>query len=184
MHGGMRLGLTASVSPTQLVAVAPCTKNGVSLEGHSMFSSRRLQSKFSSRRLQSKRIERINASSSSDQQQPSSYRVSLFDAMKVFGPAPERINCRLAMIMFIPMVMREMETSETILQQFANPDYGLVALALLTVYASMIPILKGAKDEDFGFMKVSVEKVNGRLAMLAWVVIMGLEHYVGDVCFF
>lgn len=171
MHGGMRLGLTASVCSTPLVAVAPCTK------GHPHISM------FSSRRLQSSRIERINASSP-DQQQPSSYRVSLFDAMKVFGPAPERINCRLAMIMFIPMVLREMETSETILQQFANPDYGLVALALLTVYASMIPILKGAKDEDFGFMKVSVEKVNGRLAMLAWVVVMGLEHYVGDVCFF
>lgn len=126
---------------------------------------------------------RINASSS-EPQQVSSYRVSLFDAMKVFGPAPERINCRLAMLMFIPMVLREMETSETILEQFANPDYTLVALCLVTVYASMIPILKGVKDEDFGFMKVSVEKINGRLAMLAWLATMGLEHYAGDVCFF
>jgi len=130
-----------------------------------------------------KRTERINASST-EQQQVGSYRVSLFDAMKVFGPAPERINCRLAMIMFIPMAMREMETSETILQQFANPDYGLVALGLVTIYASMIPILKGAKDEDFGFMKVSVEKINGRLAMLAWVALIVMEHYAGDVCFF
>lgn len=128
-------------------------------------------------------IERINASGA-EQQQASSYRVSLFDAMKVFGPAPERINCRLAMLMFIPMALREIETAETIVQQFAKPDYGLVALCFVTIYASMIPILKGAKDENFGFMKVSTEKINGRLAMLAWVTLIWLEHYAGDVCFF
>lgn len=134
-------------------------------------------------RMHVSRTERINASST-EQQQTSSYRVSLFDAMKVFGPAPERINCRLAMLMFIPMAMREMETAETILDQFAKPDYGLVALCLVTIYASMIPIVKGAKDEDFGFMKVRTEKINGRLAMLGWAALLWLEHYAGDVCFF
>ena len=120
---------------------------------------------------------------SSGNQSTSSYRVSLFQAMKVFGPAPERINGRLAMLMFIPMVLREMRTSETILEQFSNPSYGYIAACLVLSYASMIPILKGAKDEDFGFMKVSVEKANGRVAMLAWLTILGLEYYAG-ACFF
>lgn len=137
--------------------------------------------------LKRHRALRTNVSSTEQQQSSTTsnkYRVSLFDAMKVFGPAPERINARLAMITFIPMVLREMETSETILQQFANPDYRIVALCLVTIYASMVPILKGAKDEDFGFMKVRVEKVNGRFAMLAWLTIMGLEYVAGNVCFF
>ena len=124
-----------------------------------------------------------NQETSSGNQATSSYRVSLFQAMKVFGPAPERINGRLAMFMFIPMVIREMETSETILEQFSNPSYGYIAACLVLSYASMIPILKGAKDEDFGFMKVSVEKTNGRVAMLAWLTVLGLEYYAG-VCFF
>lgn len=114
---------------------------------------------------------------------PGSYRVSLFDAMKVFGPAPERINCRLAMLMFLPMVAREMKTSETIFDQFAHPSFGYIILCALVVYGTMVPILKGAKDEDFGIMKVSAEKANGRIAMLAWAVLIGLEHWAG-VCFF
>ncbi len=111
-------------------------------------------------------------------------KLSLFEAMGVFGPAPERINCRLAMLMFVPMAMREMETSEAIVEQFLNPNYGQIALCCLVVWASMIPILKNVKDENFGFMTVRAEKVNGRAAMLAWAVLLALEHQAGGACFF
>lgn len=111
-------------------------------------------------------------------------KLSLFEAMGVFGPAPERINCRLAMLMFFPMALREMETSEAIVQQFLNPNYGHIALCCLMIWASMIPILKNVKDEDFGFMSVRAEKVNGRAAMLAWAVLLALEHQAGGACFF
>ncbi|WPT15098.1 Early light-induced protein 2 [Picochlorum sp. SENEW3] len=111
-------------------------------------------------------------------------KLSLFEAMGVFGPAPERINCRLSMLMFFPMALREMETSESIVEQFLNPNYGYVALCCLMIWASMIPILKNVKDEDFGFMSVRAEKVNGRAAMLAWAVLLALEHQGGGACFF
>ena len=48
----------------------------------------------------------------------------------------------------------------------------------------MIPILKNVKDENFGFMTVRAEKVNGRAAMLAWAVLLALEHQAGGACFF
>lgn len=111
-------------------------------------------------------------------------KLSLFEAMGVFGPAPERVNCRLAMLMFFPMALREIETSEAIVQQFMNPNYGQIAFCCLMVWASMIPILKNVKDEDFGFMTVRAEKVNGRMAMLAWAVLLALEHQAGGACFF
>ncbi|KAI8105299.1 hypothetical protein M9435_000466 [Picochlorum sp. BPE23] len=111
-------------------------------------------------------------------------KLSLFEAMGVFGPAPERINCRLAMLMFFPMALREMETSESIVEQFLNPNYGYIAFCSLMIWASMIPILKNVKDEDFGFMSVRAEKVNGRAAMLAWAVLLALEHQAGGACFF
>jgi hypothetical protein len=112
--------------------------------------------------------------------------ITLFQALKVTGPAPERINGRLAMTMFGPMVLREMETSETVLQQFVHPDWRLAAVVMLVVYASMVPVLAGCKDEDFGFMSVRAEKVNGRVAMLAWAAVILAEEVVGrgGVCFF
>lgn len=114
-----------------------------------------------------------------------SSRVSLFDAMKVFGPAPERINSRLAMFMFIPTALREMETGETVLQQFTNPSLKYILLCGLIVWASMIPILKGAKDEDFWIMRVRAEKVNGRVAMLGWAGLIAVEElYAHGACFF
>jgi len=114
-------------------------------------------------------------------------RVTLFQAMKVSGPAPERINGRLAMLMFGPMVLREVNGSEAVLEQFGHADWRLVLACALAVYASLVPVLKGCKDEDFGFMSVRAERANGRLAMLAWAAVVGLELGVGGmggVCFF
>lgn len=106
------------------------------------------------------------------------------DAMKVSGPAPERINGRLAMLMFIPTALREMETAETVVEQFQHPNIGYILLCGLVIWASMIPILKGAKDEDFWVMKVRAEKIHGRLAMLGFAGLLALEYYAGGVCFF
>ena len=111
------------------------------------------------------------------------HSLTLFQAMKVSGPAPERINGRLAMLMFAPMVLREVNASETVLQQFAHPDWRLVLACGLAMYASLVPVLAGCKDEDFGFMSVRAERANGRLAMLAWAAVVALEQQ-GGVCFF
>lgn len=89
------------------------------------------------------------------------------------------------MAMWPFMVVREMESSETVLQQIMQPDWRLAVAGALVVWASMIPVLAGCRDEDFGWMSVRAEKVNGRVAMLAWAAVMGLEWWAGGgVCFF
>jgi hypothetical protein len=88
------------------------------------------------------------------------------------------------MLMFGPMVLREVNGSEAVLEQFGHADWRLVLACALAVYASLVPVLKGCKDEDFGFMSVRAERANGRLAMLAWAAVVGLELGAGGVCFF
>jgi len=88
------------------------------------------------------------------------------------------------MAMLIPAAQREMATSETLMQQFASPDWLVAVAALVIIYASMVPILKGCKDEDFYWFSVRAEKVNGRLAMLAWAGLLGLEYLADGACFF
>ena len=128
---------------------------------------------------------RAQASSSSSIRKTPSGRITAFQALKVTGPAPERINARLAMAMWPFMVAREMESSETVLQQLMHPDPRLAGAGALVVWASMIPVLAGCRDEDFGWMSVRAEKLNGRVAMLAWAAVIGLEWWVGGgVCFF
>jgi len=76
------------------------------------------------------------------------------DAMKPNGPAVEKIHGRLAMAMFIPAVIRETSTTETLFQQLQHPDWRLVALTIAIFYATMIPVLKDVRDEDFFWMTV------------------------------
>ena len=105
------------------------------------------------------------------------------DAMKPNGPAVEKIHGRLAMAMFLPAVAREMSSAETMVQQLQHPDWRLVALSISIFYATMIPVLKDVRDEDFFWMTVRAEKVNGRVAMLAWAIVLTLE-WLTEVCFF
>ena len=126
-----------------------------------------------------------SSSSPSSIRRTPSGRITAFQALKVTGPAPERVNARLAMALWPFMVVREMESSETVLQQIMQPDWRLAVAGALVVWASMIPVLAGCRDEDFGWMSVRAEKVNGRVAMLAWAAVMGLEWWAGGgVCFF
>lgn len=113
---------------------------------------------------------------------------SWFNALRFTSPAPERINGRLAMAMFGPMVIREMNESDTIVQQLSmhhGVDWRAALACVVIVYASMVPFSKSCKDEDFGIFSVRAEKVNGRLAMLAWAAVIALEAWVGKgmVCF-
>ena len=126
------------------------------------------------------------ASSQTSLQTKNSYRITVFQALKVTGPAPERINARLAMAMWPFMVLREIESSETVVQQVMHRDWRLAVAAALGVWGSMVPVLAGCRDEDFGWLSVRAEKVNGRVAMLAWAVVLFAEEVLGrgEVCFF
>jgi hypothetical protein len=73
----------------------------------------------------------------------------------------------------------EVSTSQTVLQQAQSPDWALVALAAVVVYATFVPVLAGARDEDFGWLSVRAEKANGRAAMLGFAALVGLEYFSG-----
>lgn len=117
-----------------------------------------------------------------------SFRVSPWVAMRFNGPVPERVNGRLAMLAFMYIAQREMETGQTVIQQALQlpTNYGawpLVALMLVMVYAAFPPALAGAREENFGFFTVAAEKTNGRAAMLGLATLAALEWHSG-FCFF
>jgi hypothetical protein len=116
---------------------------------------------------------------------PRSYRVSLFDALKFNGPAPEKINGRVAMVTLLAAAHREAATGEAALAQLAAPDdWVLGALCLVVSYASMQPVLAGAIEEDLGWLSARAERVNGRAAMLGWAALLALEAGSGGLPFF
>jgi len=108
-----------------------------------------------------------------------SYRVSVIDAMKVFGPAPERVNGRLAMLGFLLGTIGEFRTGTPLLQQAQAIPIQLAVLFLLISWASLIPICKGARSEAFGAFSPRAEITNGRAAMLGITAIGTLEYLAG-----
>lgn len=87
------------------------------------------------------------------------------------------------MLAFPLLVRAEMETGETILQQAAHPSWGVLAFMAVIVYASLVPIQKGAIEEPFGIFTPSAERWNGRMAMLALAVLISLEYKTGFAFF-
>lgn len=89
------------------------------------------------------------------------------------------------MLALLAAIKREAATGESVLQQLQHgPDWVLLALCVAIVYASMVPVLAGAKDEDFGWLSVRAEKTNGRAAMLGFAALLALEHHLGGVALF
>jgi hypothetical protein len=76
--------------------------------------------------------------------------VSFFDSMKFGGPAPEIINGRLAMIGFVTAVYNEVTTGTTIEQQVLSNPFPAAVLFVALTYATLVPIMKGCKNEAFG----------------------------------
>lgn len=72
------------------------------------------------------------------------------DALKFNGPAPELINGRLAMMGILMGGWQEAHTGLTLAQQAAELPLSELLLLAGWVYASLVPILKGAKMEAFG----------------------------------
>eukprot|EP00798_Chlamydomonas_sp_ICE-L_P024927 gene24927-10578_t len=107
------------------------------------------------------------------------YGVSLFDAMKFNGPAPELINGRLAMLGFVMAAYKENETGELMASQLEHLSIGVCLQLAFLVWASLVPITKGVKNEAFGPFSPRAEIVNGRAAMLAFVALAVLENKAG-----
>ncbi len=87
------------------------------------------------------------------------------------------------MVGFVTGAAVEVQTAAPLAQQALEMSPLTIAGLLLVVYASLIPVLKGVKNEAFGPFSPFSERLNARAAMLAFAVVLLLESRAG-VCFF
>ncbi|MCL7051834.1 hypothetical protein MKW94_009297 [Papaver nudicaule] len=112
--------------------------------------------------------------------QSDSYRNSYFSTTT--GPAPERINGRLAMIGFVAAMGVELARGTDVAAQLG--DGGLpwfVITSVVLSVASLIPLSQGVSVESKskGLMSSSAEMWNGRVAMLGLVALVLTEAAKG-----
>ncbi|CAN6203166.1 unnamed protein product [Urochloa humidicola] len=107
----------------------------------------------------------------------------LWDALAFSGPAPERINGRLAMVGFVSALAVEAARGDGLLAQAGN-GAGLTWFAYTAVVlsaASLAPLLQGesAEGRSGGLFTADAELWNGRLAMLGLVALAATEYLTG-----
>ncbi|CAL5091148.1 unnamed protein product [Urochloa decumbens] len=107
----------------------------------------------------------------------------LWDALAFSGPAPERINGRLAMVGFVSALAVEASRGGGLLSQ-AGSGSGLAwfaATAAVLSVASLVPVLKGdsAEARSGSVMSADAELWNGRFAMLGLVALAFTEYLTG-----
>ncbi|TVU41806.1 hypothetical protein EJB05_15358, partial [Eragrostis curvula] len=108
----------------------------------------------------------------------------LWDALAFSGPAPERINGRLAMVGFVSAIAVEASTHGDGLFAQAASGTGQAWFAYLVAalsVASIVPLLQGesAEGRSNGIMTANAELWNGRLAMLGLVALAVTEYLTG-----
>ncbi|CAN6197041.1 unnamed protein product [Urochloa humidicola] len=108
---------------------------------------------------------------------------SIWDALAFSGPAPERINGRLAMVGFVSALAVEAARGDGLLAQAGN-SAGLTWFAYTAVVlsaASLAPLLQGESVEgrSGGLFTADAELWNGRLAMLGLVALAATEYLTG-----
>ncbi|KAF8642842.1 hypothetical protein HU200_067039 [Digitaria exilis] len=110
----------------------------------------------------------------------------IWDALAFSGPAPERINGRLAMVGFVSALAVEASRGDGLLAQAGN-GAGLTWFAYTAVVlsaASLAPLLQGETVEGrsgglFNLFTADAEIWNGRLAMLGLVALAATEYLTG-----
>ncbi|CAL5091147.1 unnamed protein product [Urochloa decumbens] len=107
----------------------------------------------------------------------------LWNALAFSGPAPERINGRLAMVGFVSALAVEASRGDGVQAQAGN-GAGLAWFAYTAVVlsaASLAPLLQGesAEERSGGLFTADAELWNGRLAMLGFVALAATEYLTG-----
>ncbi|KAM0840695.1 hypothetical protein ACQ4PT_059470 [Festuca glaucescens] len=108
---------------------------------------------------------------------------SIWDALAFSGPAPERINGRLAMVGFVTALAVEAGRGDGLLAQLGSGTgqaWFAYTVAVLSV-ASLVPLLQGesAEGRAGAVMNANAELWNGRFAMLGLVALAATEIITG-----
>ncbi|KAE8804339.1 Low molecular mass early light-inducible protein HV90, chloroplastic [Hordeum vulgare] len=108
---------------------------------------------------------------------------SIWDAMAFSGPAPERINGRLAMVGFVTALAVEAGRGDGLLSQLGSGTgqaWFAYTVAVLSM-ASLVPLLQGESAEGRAgtIMNANAELWNGRFAMLGLVALAATEIITG-----
>uniref|UniRef100_A0A453RC75 Uncharacterized protein n=1 Tax=Aegilops tauschii subsp. strangulata TaxID=200361 RepID=A0A453RC75_AEGTS len=114
---------------------------------------------------------------------PSAPPTSIWDALAFSGPAPERINGRLAMVGFVTALAVEAGRGDGLLSQLGSGTgqaWFAYTVAVLSV-ASLVPLLQGesAEGRAGAIMSANAELWNGRFAMLGLVALAATEIITG-----
>ncbi|CAL8073800.1 unnamed protein product [Prunus armeniaca] len=113
---------------------------------------------------------------------PPEVSTKLSELFAFSGPAPERINGRLAMVGFVSALAVELYNGQDVFAQLSNGGVSLfVATSILLSVASLVPLFKGVSVESKsdGIMTSDAEMLNGRLAMLGLVALVFTEYVKG-----
>uniref|UniRef100_A0A453KW39 Uncharacterized protein n=2 Tax=Aegilops tauschii subsp. strangulata TaxID=200361 RepID=A0A453KW39_AEGTS len=114
---------------------------------------------------------------------PAQASTSIWDALAFAGPAPERINGRLAMVGFVTALAVEAGRGDGLLSQLGSGTgqaWFAYSVAVLSV-ASLVPLLQGESAEGRAgtIMNANAELWNGRFAMLGLVALAATEIITG-----
>ncbi|KAM7462847.1 hypothetical protein LguiA_030968 [Lonicera macranthoides] len=108
---------------------------------------------------------------------------NVFDLLAFSGPAPERINGRLAMIGFVAAMAVEASNGQDLFAQISNGGVPwFLGTSMVLTLASLVPLFKGisVQSKSKGLMTSDAEMWNGRFAMLGLVALAFTEYLKGS----
>ncbi|KAJ0802472.1 putative chlorophyll A-B binding protein [Helianthus annuus] len=143
----------------------------------------RLTTNPSSRRTANFAVVRCMSQDQQSSTPPKKVSTKFSDVLAFSGPAPERINGRLAMIGFVSAMAVELTNGQDVFAQISHGGVpAFVATSLVLSLASLVPLFKGvrAESKSSGLMTSDAELWNGRAAMLGLVALAFTEYVTGS----
>ena len=87
------------------------------------------------------------------------------------------------MLGFVSAVGAELASGESVFAQFQGNEAGILFHFALFAAASIVPIMKSAKEESFGPFSPQAEMLNGRAAMIGFAALLLIEASKGSALF-